>query len=292
MNPRRSPNKSEPSALEHLGRSLLGKSYSPDALFCMFTAYFDESGDKEDGFTIICGYVASVSEWELFEVDWRLFLIKFGVPYLHMKEFSQSKKCYAKWKGNETVRARFLGMASDIIACRTQRAFCCVVSNESFDKVNLSYRVAETFNSPYALAGRTCISLANQWAGTLEDGRANIEHVFEDGGPDKGGLINSLQSMPPFQPSPAFKPSRDVLPSREWPDGRVGMVQLQAADYLAYETGKLLRDIRLRKRRIRKSIRALARVPLDKSTFDEARLTRMFSGAESLSPGRFKRTTP
>jgi hypothetical protein len=255
---------------------------------------YDESGGEDLRFTFVCGYAASIAQWESFEVDWKLFLIKFGVPYLHMKEFSQSKKCYAGWKGNESLRARFLGMASEIIAAHLKRAIMCIVSHECFENVNLKYRVCETFSSPYALASRTCIALANNWARRSNNGVLAIKHVFEDGGPDKGGLIQAVRAFPPFLPSPAFESSRDVQPSKYWPDGRVGLVQIQAADYLAYEGAKLVRDLSLIKsgeRQIRKSLKALARVELDKSSFDANRLEQMFEGAEGLSPGRFKRNT-
>jgi hypothetical protein len=282
-----------PSQLEHLGRSLLGRNFSKDAVFVMLqqhTAYYDEAGGADMGFTFVCGYCATVAQWESFEVDWKLFLIKFGVPYLHMKEFAQSNKCYAAWKGNEPLRARFLGTAAEIIASHASRAFSVSVSHECFDKVNLKYKVRETFSSPYALAGRTCIAIANKFIHGAKTEPPPIEHIFDDGGPDKGGLINSLQAMMPYLPAPSFKPSRDVKPCRQWPDGRMGLVQLQAADYLAYELGKLLREIRFNKGRpVRKSLLALNGVRLDKSSFTEDRLTKMFIGAEAVSPGQFKR---
>jgi hypothetical protein len=87
----------------------------------MFTVYFDETGGEDLGFTFVAGWGASASEWDSFEVDWRLFLVKFDVPYLHMKEYVHSKKCYATWKGNESLRARFLGMAAEIIAAHAKR---------------------------------------------------------------------------------------------------------------------------------------------------------------------------
>src|SRR5204863_9101411 len=49
----------------------------------------------------------------------------------------------------------------------------------------------------------------------------------------------------PSLPAPIFKPGRDSRPSAKWPNGRKGIVQLQAADYLAYEIGKFARDHQL-----------------------------------------------
>jgi hypothetical protein len=78
------------SALGHLARAVSGASFSPESFFAMFTCYFDEAGGKDHGFTVVAGWAASIERWEHFEVDWKLFLIKWGVPHLHMKEFTQS----------------------------------------------------------------------------------------------------------------------------------------------------------------------------------------------------------
>lgn len=268
--------------LEGLGRSLMGRRYSPKALFTMFAAYFDESGGNDSRFTFVCGYTATVAQWSAFEFDWKLFLAKFRVPYLHMKEFSQSKKCYTQWQGNKTLRAQFLGMASEIIGSHLQRAFIGMVSHDGFDKVDLKYKLRERFNSPYALAGRACIALANNRARESSNGTLEIEYIFEDGCPDKGGLIKAVEALPPFLPAPSFKPSRDARPSKNWPGGRSGLVHLQAADYLAYEAGKLLRDlylIRSGEREVRKSLKALTKVPVDRTSWGEARLVRTCEGA-------------
>ena len=242
----------------------------------MFTAYFDEAGGDDLGYMFVAGYVARVEAWERFEVDWKLFLAKFDVPYLHMKEFSQSKKCYAKWRDNEPQRARFLGMAAEIINAHAKRAFVSMISCELFEKADQIYALRERFKSPYVLTGRACIGLANNWARNPKTQSLDIEYVFEDGGPDKGGLVSSVEALPPYLPAPAFKPGRDEKPSTNWPEGRKGLVQLQAADYLAYEARKVAFNIVNGRPRIaRKSLQALTSVPLERSTWDSPRLLRL-----------------
>jgi hypothetical protein len=96
-----------------------------------------------------------------------------------------------------------------------------------------------------------------------------MEYIFEDGCPDKAGLIRSMTAFSPCRESPSFKPSRDVKPSDQWPNGRMGIIPLQAADFLAYESRKLLVDREKLKRggtRFRKSLLALSKnVPLSLS---------------------------
>src|SRR6185369_10427269 len=90
--------------------------------------------------------------------------------------------------------------------------------------------------------------------------------------------ISAIQALPPFLPAPAFKPSRDVAPSRKWPQGKSGWVQLQAADYIAYEARKFVVDHELIKKGLRgarKSLGALTKVPLGISSWGEQRLMRV-----------------
>jgi len=268
------------SALEHLGRSLLVSRYSPETVFAMFAAYFDEAGGEDFGFTFVAGYAASIAAWESFEVDWKLFLAKFHVPYLHMKWFSHSKDCYAGWDGNDRKRAEFLGMAAEIINSHAKCALLSFISHEEFDEVDKIYELHEAFRTPYALTGRTCVGLANNWARNPETRKLEIEYVFEDGGPDKGGLISAVEALPPCYPAPSFKPGRDMSPSKKWPNGRIGLIQLQAADYLAYEARKVAFNSMQRKPLVaRKSLQALTKLDLHKSAWDKPRLMRLCQGA-------------
>lgn len=99
-----------------------------------------------------------------------------------------------------------------------------------------------------------CASAAREWSKQRLD-PPDVEYVFEDGGPDKGGLIKAMIELRPRFADPIFRPSRDTK------DGRKGIVQLQAADFLAYELGKWQSDlINAPARPPRKSLRAALRV--------------------------------
>ncbi len=259
-------------ALEHLGRSLLGSRFSGETLFTMVTCYFDEAGDRQTGWMFVCGWAASVAEWESFELDWKLFLAKFNVPHFHMKEFTQSKGCYANWKDEAQKRTDFLAMGAEIIRAHVRRGFASLVSYEDMDAVDRVYELKKEFKTPYAFAGRACIALANKWRRTHpEDRNLDMEYVFEDGAEGKGSLVDAVQATTPWLPIPSFKPSRNTPPSPRWPDGRIGIVQLQSADFLAYELRKLFCDmpvIRSGERPVRKSLIALPGYNLDRKFFD------------------------
>lgn len=215
----------------------------------MLTAYFDEA--VGGGMTVVCGWISDINGWELFEIDWRLFLIKYDVPYFHMKEFSQSVGPFKKWENSETRRKQFLEDAWDIIKSRVHRGFVCVVHEVLFDRVDRMYRLRQAFSTPYALAGREAMDWSNRYAAHDE-----VKCIFEDGGPGKGGLMRAAD-VAPIRETPGFNPSRNIQDRKR--GLRKGLCQLQSADFLAYEIRKYIVDHPL----IRSGQR-IPRIPLQK----------------------------
>jgi hypothetical protein len=201
----------------------------------MMTAYFDEAYDH--GFTVVCGWISSVESWDNFEVDWKLFLIKHDIPYFHMKEFAHSRGPFAKWKDQPERRKHFLRDAWDIIESRVRRGFVCGVWDVLYNRINRSYRLKENFKSPYALAGREAMDWANRYARIAA--RDDVKCIFDHGGPDKGGLLRAADVAPKVS-TPDFEPSRDIEDRKK--GKRRGVVQIQAADFLAYELRKFIID--------------------------------------------------
>ncbi|MGD0548630.1 MAG: hypothetical protein ABR991_12480 [Terracidiphilus sp.] len=226
----------------------------------MVTCYFDEAGGDDLRRTYVCGYVASIAQWERFEIDWKILLAKYDVPYFHMKECAQFKGPFAKWKSNQSDRSYFLRDAAQIIRMNTQHGFISLLSHDIFEEADRLYHFRKVFKTAYSLAGRCCIESAYEWRKNTTEGALDIEFVFEDGCSDKGSLINAMSSYLPRRNVPSFRPSRDSEPSKECPEGRIGIIPLQAADFLAYENRKALVDLNLLKsgqRKFRKSILAL-----------------------------------
>jgi hypothetical protein len=242
----------------------------------MMTSYFDETIVDTIKFTLVAGWASTLEEWQQFEYDWKIFLAKFDVPHLHMKEFGLSTGPFKKWKGKEGTRKDFIRTASNIINADIRHGFVSCVSDGVFDKIDSIYELRGIFKSPYALAGRACATLASNWRKKETSESQEMEYVFEDGGPDKGDLISAMLDVPPGLPAPIFKPGKDWKPSTKWPDGRKGLVQLQPADYLAYEIGKFAHDHGLIKAGERKFRASLGVLP-------EKKITRLFFTPERLA---------
>lgn len=229
----------------------------------MLMCYFDESGGKDHGFLIVAGYVGSAHRWQQCEYDWKIALAKYHVPYLHMRLFAHSRPPYEKWKGQEGMRAVFLRSLASIIADTADCAFICYVRYEDFEKVNRHFKLNDVFNSPYALAGSLCIEQAAQWKEKCWPSR-DIEYIFESGAPDQCGLdraANKLNlAIPIFRPGQKEKGISNPA------------VQLQTADFLAYEIRKYVVDhprLKTSNEMPRRSLGALASVKLSKMFLHE-----------------------
>lgn len=240
----------------------------------MLTCYFDEAGGVDHGFTVVAGYVATVEQWENFEVDWKLSLISYKVPYLHMAKLAHFKGPYAKWENSPIFRARFLLEMSQIIQQHVKRGFACFIEHAAFAQADSEYELHETFGSPYALAGMSSVARVTAWRRKTVPPSVPVEYVFEDGAPDKCGLMKMMEKDK--YPTPIFRPGRDIDSRKS--GLRHGFVQLQAADYLAYEIRKFVSDhskYKTMERAPRASLGALTGVEIDKYFMGYERLVRM-----------------
>src|SRR5205807_4880701 len=99
------------------------------------TVYFDEAGGRDRGFMAVCGWIATVERWGRFEVDWRLLLAHYHLPYFHMKEFVAFTRCFKRFKNNKIETKHFLEDATDIIHANVQHGFLFLMSYQTFDEV-------------------------------------------------------------------------------------------------------------------------------------------------------------
>lgn len=238
----------------------------------MLTAYCDDSCEKS--FVVVGGWAASTTQWDNFEIDWKLFLASYKVPYFHMREFAHSRGPYEKWKSADNFRKRFVHDAWDVIKYWVEGGFVSLVQDILFNRVNRLYELQEKIPSSYALASRVCM----EWADQKSGGQGGC--VFDD--PGKASLRNSLiqvAAAEPKLPSPIFEPSRDI-PHRK-KGIRRGLVQLQAADFLAWEVRKYAIDhalIRGGVRSPRFSLRMFGDRRPETYFFSEERLIRLCNG--------------
>ncbi len=265
----------EVSALYHTVKSI--RRFEPDNLFAMFTTYHDAAGGKDHGFIIVSGWLSSLVRWDRFEVDWRLLLAKYNLPYFHMKEFVQSKGPFAKnWQGNEPKRARFLAHAVSIIKSHVEYGAACFVEFDVFAKINRTYKLGEMVGVPYSLAGRDCVAHFNEYLRTRHNGvLPQIDYIFDQGDQGWGDLEKVIRRD--CGRMPIARPSRDMK-HKKTGDIIKGVVHLQSADFAAYELRKAMREDPREEWlpwQHRKSLQELASVPAWWGRYSEKDLVRM-----------------
>lgn len=214
----------EYSRLRHLAMGIFLGSWIRSEIAIMsireFSAYFDESGSKEDTIAVVvAGFVAQAEQLIAFERDWKRILTMFGVSSLHMKNFAHSTGEFASWKGNEEKRRDFLSRLIGITKIRAQHSFAVAVLMDDYRKVDGKYKLHETI-APYTIAARTCVGKVEEWGNKMGVDLEHIAFFFEDGPEDKGDLMRRLKRD--GKKAPVFL-------------GKEECVVFQAADMLAYE---------------------------------------------------------
>lgn len=198
----------------------------------MFTGYFDDAGGADHGYTVAAGWVSTEERWRAFAEQWEQMLAAFQVPWFDMKTLSHFKGVYATWKEQPQIKDDFQAAACRIIASSAMCSFASIVPHAVFARANETYRVKEYFGNEYALAGLTCAVKMRSWV-RRQDSPQPLEIVFDDGTAKRGKLIDAMRKA--HFAEPIF---RSPLPKK---DGSP-IVQLQAADFLAYEVRKVEKD--------------------------------------------------
>jgi hypothetical protein len=250
------------SPLDHIAAAI---NASAGTLFAMLTGYFDDAGGADHGYTVVAGWVSTVERWREFAEQWDSMLAGFQVPFFDMKTLSHFKGVYAKWEKQPQMKNDFIAAACRIIASFAQYQFASIVPHVAFAKANESYRLKEHVGNEYALAGVSCALKMRDWA--RQNSPQSFEVVFEDGTAKRGKLVDAMRKE--HFAEPIFRPSRPT------DDGRPHVVQLQAADFLAYEVRKVQKDDPDETRAIEKhriSLRKLIWVPSDWAIYSEQNL--------------------
>lgn len=199
-----------------------------ESIFVAFSAYFDSSFQPTGGSFVVAGWLATGEQWGAFNLAWQSTLDRFGVPYMHMREFAHWRGPFENGWNDETKRRAFLNDLNRVIAAHRTSSFVCSILRADFETANKEFRLQEYFGNEYALCGLTCVQQVHRWL-TERSLQAPAEYIFEDG--DERGKLTALMESRGY-PSPVYRPKKD----RVTPIGTIrGLLPLQAADMLAYE---------------------------------------------------------
>jgi uncharacterized protein DUF3800 len=205
----------------------------------MLVAYMDESGDhdpsgKQPGseIAVIAGYVATKDQWLKFELRWKNVLKKFGVQVFHAKECAHRKNEFCGWADEK--RNDFHVQLTRVINENILVGIGGVVLLSDYNSVLPEWAKREVKHPYYfcfAVMMRTLRQFRERFLPTEP-----IDFVFDR----KKSFEGVLSDM--------FNHLRDNSPNHR---GRLGsvsfrakdeVIQLQAADYLAYEVRRYAAD--------------------------------------------------
>ena len=243
----------------------------------MLTFYADDANktDQHD-YVHVAAYVGLAAQWENFAIDWRLRLAKAGLSWFHASEFFNGVGEFAGWnsKDREGVRKVLLRDLVEIIGEGKLFSFITVIHVPSWRKLNEKYCLEERYLRPYPLAGRTIVRLARNWWQERGHDPREIKYVFDQGFEDWGMLCDRVYTDLGFRPVPGNK--REARP-------------LQAADWLAYESGKeapQYYDWENRKRDPRASFLALLHLGAQPMIYNEPDLLKLCEDPRAAIPKR------
>lgn len=220
--------------IRSLARILWPGRYTLDGVFVAlrYASYFDASTHPQPKSIVVAGYASPVWIWERFEIDWRLALAKFDVPYFHMKEFTACRGPFSapSWK-SETKRADFMATLADVTRTSNMIGIARLVSQQVFEKANQKYLLDRRFN-PYVICALECALRAKSHIRKLYSDTAPIDYIFDQG--DKGAGLLTKEMENRGLPAPIFRHSKPVPGKPEvFPT-----VQLQCCDFAAWELRK------------------------------------------------------
>ena len=224
-----------------------------------YNAFFDASYQKttDGGQTIVAGYVSSVEQWAQWEINWRLVLAAFDVPYFKMSEFLGCREAFKhhKWRSN-SYRARFVSQLIDVTKEWTEASFGALLKHPRFNFHNVFYELDTRYN-PFVFCGRDCAIRVMKFVREEYKSDSPIAYIFDQGDEGRGMLMTEMEAA--SLPSPIFKRSRPDLKNPRMDIDDPPAIQLQACDLVAYEIGRGDIDFKLGKQ-LRKSLRAIGNI--------------------------------
>ncbi len=224
----------------------------------MFAVYMDASGKTEDitkpGDPVLslAGYVAPVERWEECGVAWRKMLCDYCLSRAHQTDFAQNWGEYIGWNKDEAKRRGYVTRCTEMINDTVQAGFVTAVllkdwqrvANRGVDSETDAVLDNDAAYEPVSAFKFVAVETIKQIAIWAHENKLTerIAYLFEPGDGRNAEIVQmreALQSSAELVNGYKFN-SLTIIEPRD-----PLHVQVQTADWLAYETGKYLRDTKL-----------------------------------------------
>ena len=216
-----------------------------DSLIAMLEAYFDESGndDRSNIFTV-AGFIATRSQWEAFEAEWKELLADEKIERFHRVDLEWFRGDFHRDYGwDEARRNRVVREAQEIIGRHVLYGVKNSIIKRDYDEAvladadeNIKSQLGRNY---YTFCGQAVMRKIAVWAAYNSHNEA-IRYFFESGAKGEGELLQVIGKIVKRKPEKAlfrYGGMSFVEKYDEVIDGVLfpGVVQLHAADVLAYE---------------------------------------------------------
>ena len=198
----------------------------------MLRAYFD-AGETSRGHRnyYMGGYVAPENSWVTFNRTWRRLLRDNDLEFFHMTDYVARQGRYKAW--SESQR---LGVMKRIVTYIGRTATLGVSAAVSMaDYAALTPESKKLIGTPYSICAGACVGRV---ARRLRDLGINqrVAYVFELGDAGQGAVKNGMANV--FS-DPRHR-ERYLVQCYDFKSKRTNALGLQAADVLAFETGRFV----------------------------------------------------
>lgn len=206
----------------------------------MLTAYFDESYNHRTEknpddpliYTVAC-WLSTAQKWLLFVKKWRFVLNKAGIEHFHMTDFEARKREFETW--SDSKRISVLRELHQVINDHVIFGCSSSLNCGDYDELIGSTPILQRYfgRDYYEFNVRVCIKDLNDWCDQRND-HDSILYVFANLQKQSSMLTSLFRDM---TSSDALK--KQYRTTGQWTQGSMReVVQLQAADIVAYELNK------------------------------------------------------
>ena len=175
-------------ALEH--------RWNPDALFVIFTAYFDESDTHGPKPTVVMGgFLGHAYQWRIFNRDLDRIRTEFGFRVFHAKEFKQKRGEFCGWDDKKCLRLQE-ALANLVHRRLTEGVTVDLPRDRYLDGYrNLPFPAKMPRDSQYGLCFRVCMGHFLQIVGARGGKRPTLHVVIEAGHKNVGNTLHIFNEL-------------------------------------------------------------------------------------------------
>lgn len=205
-------------------------SSSPVAIL---TFYGDASGKRDKTNVAVAGYVARAVQWNRFDAEWSEMLRLNHIKMFHRSQMEPPFHDEFREKNWTIERQRpVIRKLEQIIKSTTLVGVAHAVKNRAFSQI-VPRKIKRWLGGPYGWCVQACITYLGRWASSRGD---YIHYIFEAGDEGEREITRAITAI--YENPNDREKFRIAGWSFAPKKGPCGLIQLQAADFLAWESYK------------------------------------------------------